>query len=333
VRDYPSVDEIRGLAEELVEIATRIRGRKELRFAPEGGHEAGATPPGDLSGGEKYAVGPDGRYRGTAEDWSMVRAGYQWIPEMFVANVGPEPSGFNSLIDDMDSARKALYDSDSGVDPIGSEIANVQQHLSDWTGTAAETFRYRFLNRIPDAARNQAHIALMLREAMVADQDIYVEVRRNLKDLALTGRTALESITKCGGTDEVIMVLSVIAVVGSIATLAGAPAVWTVVVGLASAGALTAQATRDDPIETDLAADTVDGVLRNVIDAITQLQHDLYWSERKITDALNDNLHQMTDGTHRYGETSTRDAFLPPRPALVGLSMIPVIIERDFQPT
>jgi hypothetical protein len=338
-RDYPSVTEIRRLAEEVAELAARVRGETELRFAPERSPLAGADaadhePPGRHL--DRYAVGPDGRYLGTAADWTRLRECFSWVPDAFVNNAGPEPAGFDPLIEDMNAAWKALYHRESGAEPVGASIRTAESHLRNWSGAAAETFRADFVSRIPAAAKNQAHIAFVLEQSMLADRDLYIEARKDLKALAERTSDALESVTKCGGAESLSLWLNVFAIVGAAPVTVAGPAgeiAVTVAVSTVSGKALVDTAVKDEPVPTDIAADTVDGVLNNMVYAIHGIQRGVYNGERKIVDALWSNQNLMTGMPHAPGEASTRDAFLPPRPALAGESMIPDLVLRDFVPS
>jgi hypothetical protein len=331
-RAHPSLEELRKLGAQVADAAAMARGIHELKFAPEGSPAAGG-PPDDSIAGEKYGTGADGRVLGTHEDWSRLRLGYAWIPELFVSLAGPEPGHLDGLIETMESAWKALYDRDSGADPVGTHIRQAESHLSGWSGVAAETFRTNFLHKIPDSVKSQAQLAFMLQHAALADQDVWVETRLNLRDLAEKTTTALESLDDCGGTDSLITILTVIGIVVSVVALWEVAAVaCTIVASSVAAASLVADKAGESAVEAEVAGDTVETVLQNMVNATDVLRSQIYWSERKITDALRENLDLVHDTTHFHGATSTHDAFLPPRPALVGESMIPSIIRNDFRP-
>jgi hypothetical protein len=310
-RDYPSVAEIREIAEEIAELAARLRMSHELRLVSEG---------------DSTAV------RHLSDNWAKERGAYAWIPDAFVSRIGPEPSSFEPLISSMENAWKAIYDKDSGEERVGSHVRVVESHLSNWSGLTAEAFRVNFLSKIPDSAKNQAQVAFMLQHAMLTDQDVHIEHRRNLKELGNKVKIALEA-TKCYGADEAIVVLTVVGIVASaIALFPGATIACTIIASTASAAALAAGAV-EKPVESDVAADTVDGIVSNMNEAFRKLDEQLFWAERKIITALRDNRYLLTDTTHRSGVASSRAGFLPPRPALVGESMIPSFIRSDFVPS
>jgi hypothetical protein len=333
-RDYPSVEEIRKAAEEVAETAAKVRGRLELRFATEGDAEAGQKPKEFLGRAEdKYATGSDGKYLGTHDDWAQLRGVYSWIPDLFVSYVGPEPAGFDGPVETMERAWKALYDRESGVDPVGTHIRMVESHLSGWSGFTAETFRTKYLHRIPDAVKSQAQLAFVLQHAALADQDVWIEARRNLVDLAAKTKVSLESLGSCGGADSVVMILTVVGIVASVVVLWPAAAVaCTLVASTASAGALIAGTSASEAVEAEVAGDSVDAILQSMVNATDEIRKQIHEAERKIIDGLQHNLGLVSDATHEHGVPSTRDGFLPPRPTLVSDSLVPSAIRADFRP-
>lgn len=334
--DYvPTPEEIRELGNAVLETALWYRGMVELRYAPEGTQDELVPQYHNYEGG-------------TSADWAALRAGYSWIPDYFMRYIGPEPAGFDGPIDVMETAEKQLYD--KGMSPVDSYVELVRNHLTNWTGDAANVFRVNYLVRIPEVTRNQADVANMLKHAMIANKDIFIQARQDLVRVAHKTIDALESMTRCGGASGVVALLAVVAAVATTVAAVGtagaltpaAADTWTFVAGLSSSAtaiipALETEPEFASPIEHDLAADTVNGVLNAMVDAIKRIAQEVDHQERRIVAALQSNLRDMTSGaieTLPNGQRRPRrDNFLAPRPALIAESRDPHRIFEEFIPT
>jgi hypothetical protein len=117
-----------------------------------------------------------------------------------------------------------------------------------------------------------------------------------------------------------LSVVSAVAVVASAGT--AAPAVvagWSFVAGMSGAAAgVFGELEEPPPPDRDLAAETVNGVLQNMIDVVTEIQQEADRGERDIVGALRNDLDLMTSrasDTSPGGEPrSTSEYFLAPRP-------------------
>jgi hypothetical protein len=341
----PTPGEIESAARKVQETAVRVRGELELRYIPErpdhhargiAGRSASDYPM------HPYGVDENGNYLGTAEQWAALRAQYDWVPGVFVDRIGPEPTGFDPLIDAMRSTALALYNGESHEEPVGNPIRQAQSHLGNWSGYAAETFNANFINRIPEVSKHQAFLAGTLQHAMIANKDIFANARRDLKGTAEAAITALEATTKCRGGKAPVYLSVAAAVATMLAGVASAPltggatlapagvAAFTIIAGATSG--LSVAASFDQPVRQDLGADTVDLVLSKTVDAVIAISTEVDKQEKKIVAALHTNLDLLTDTSGGgVGKRSPRDEFLAPRPALIEESRSRTVI-GDFTP-
>jgi hypothetical protein len=332
VADYPSPGDIQAVAKQVKDTAVRVRGETELHYIPIDPHNpltsvyrryAGTKPAQGVTQ-FPYGVGPDGTYLGTDAQWSALDAEYSWIPDEFNRRIDPEPSNFDPLIAEMHSTALTLYNSSSGAETVGAVNREVEKVLAGWVGYANEVFTNNFVNRIPDVAKNQAYFAGMLEQAMVANKDIFVTTRKDLLSTGQQAVTALDSTTQCLGAN-VPLILTVAAAVATVAVgVASIPltggavlapagvAAFTIIAGISSG---LSQAHFPAPQKLDLGADSVDGVLSKMIDAIVNIDRHIDTNERTIVGGLQTNYTALTDSSGGGGDqTSSRDAFLAPRP-------------------
>jgi hypothetical protein len=304
--EVPSAQEIMQLAEQVMLTARRIRVEHELN---------------------PQAMGNRGAPAAAARE-AIQESGYSWVPEYFESHVGPEPSGLDGPIEVMREAESKLYNRDSGVLPIQGFLDDLDDYLGSahWDGDAANKFRTNFLRPIEAVTKNQSLVAFTLKHALVADKELYVRVRQNLKDTASKTIVALEAIAAFCTPGEIVVVLSVASAVATaaavVATLGtAAPAAiagWALVAG-ATSGTAGVVGTLGDPAGAprDLAAETVDGVLQNMIDVITEIQGEVYRQERDIITTLQNDLDLMVGQIvtlPNADQRSTSEDFLTPRP-------------------
>ncbi len=344
--EIPSPGEIDKIAQEVQKIAVRIRGELELRYIPKDpshpargivGRSAVDYP------GNDYGIDANGNYLGTTEQWTALRSQYNWIPEIFARHIGPEPTGFDAAISAMQQAAMALYNGQSHEEPVGSPIRQAQTHLGNWSGYTAEAFNANFINRIPEVAKHQAFLASSLEHAMIANKDIFIQARQDLKRTGETALIALEATTKSGG-GKAVLVLGVVAAVATVAAgVASIPltggaslgpasvAAWTIIAGVSS-GLGAAASQFEEPKKTDLGADTIDLVLSKMIEVIIDISKEVDVQEKKIVRGLNNNFDILTDTSGGgAGKRSPRDEFLAPRPALIEESRSRSV-QHDFMP-
>ncbi|MEQ4303250.1 hypothetical protein ABNF97_17990 [Plantactinospora sp. B6F1] len=212
----------------------------------------------------------------------------------------------------MEQAALALYDDGSDVGPVDGPIRNAERHLGNWSGYTAEAFNTNYINRIPEVTRHQAFLARTLQHAMIANRDIFVEFRKDLKSTAETAITALEATTRSGGGKGAVVAFGVVAAVATVAagavTLGGATiaiASWTIIAGTSS-GLSVAAGGFEEPRKTDLAADTVDQILSKMVDAVIEDLRQVDQQEKKIVTGLQNNIAALN---------GSRKGFLPNRAA------------------
>jgi hypothetical protein len=321
---YPSVGDIIGAADKVVDAAVKMRG-EELRYIPQGKSIWDITDgrlPVDLpgmSGG--IAKGPDGEFLGTDADWAALRDQYMWIVDLFAELCDPDPTQFQPLIDGMEQTALSIHDDPKqlAVSPVSQYVEDARGKIDQWEGEAAETFRVNFINKLELAAQNQAFVAGVMMHAMIAERDIFVKVRQDLLDLAKQTVNAIEAAdnTDPGGIKTIFGVaaaitsfaagVAAIPISGGLLMPAGIGAGLQIISGFSSAMGLPASS---DNKGSPLSAGSVDGVLSKMTGALGQIQFYIAKNEGDVAASLNGWYNELTGpgrATH----------FLPPEPSLV----------------
>jgi hypothetical protein len=341
---YPSPGEITSAANQVVDAAVKMRGEQELRYVPQGDNPwrniAGRSerefpePQAGPYGG--FAVGPDGRYLGTDADWAQLRDQYTGIPDLFAHRIDPDPKLFQPLIDGMEQTALSIHDDPKRLEtsPVSQYIDDASGKLTKWSGEAAETFRSNFVERLKIAADNQAIIAGVMMNAIIAERDIFVMVRRDLLDLAKNTVHAIEAShdKDPGGIKTVLNVAA--AVTGLAAGIASIPTTGGLLLpaglqaGLWIISGFSATASQAVPSGGDnkklsvqvngktitLGAGSVDGVLSHMIDAISAIDNLIASHERDVVKSLS----SCQSALANAGQGGQVNPFTPPPPSLVG---------------
>jgi hypothetical protein len=339
---YPSPSEITSAANKVVDAAVKVRGEQELRYVPLGDNpwrgiagRSAADYPSQAGPYGGFAIGPDQNYLGTDADWATLRDHYAWIPDLFVHRIDPDPALFQPLIDGMEQTALAIHDDRDKVaaSPVSQYIDDASGKISNWKGAAADTFQLNFLSKLKIAARNQAFIAGAMMHAMIAERDIFVKVRQDLLNLA---NQAVNAIEASGNKDPggIKAVLGVVAAVTSLAAgiasipisggllaPAGIQAGLWVISGFSATMGL---AVPSDSTGSPLSAGSVDGVLSNMIDAVSRIDTYIDSHERDVVKSLNSCHSTLTT------EPGRDTLFLPREPSLVHEPDSQ--IHHDFQP-
>lgn len=282
-----SVDEIAARARELRDLAVELKASKELGY-----DEERDGPPQRMP-----HASPDPF--DDKEHWRQLHAAYAWVPDLFVDRVGPDPANFDQLIDRLGAASDRLVDRRTGVNAVEEPVELARNHLRDWHDATAPKF-LDYLVRLKDATRRQGAVAETLRHAMHANRQIYVNTRADLYAIAGTATTALHNITARAG-ESAVVALNVFSAVASVAAAVAGPEIaavgigWDVVSGGSALAALGLEHTAPKPVETDLDADTVDGVLAKTIDAVQRTAAEAERLELTIVGALRRDLGQLVE--------------------------------------
>jgi hypothetical protein len=331
---YVGEDQIRQAAEKLKKAVVDVKGEFELRCTPRDDryHMAGKDAR-DYPGGPYYAYDPvTYRIYGTADDWARLEGEYSWIPDTFVGRVGPDPRPIGALGNPLRSVASKLYFQATArpgqapqraTEPIGEFIHKAGTALADWTGHAAIQFKTNFLEPLPGAAQAQAYLAIALAMAVDGNRDMFLALRKDLHEIATKGAAAVYQVPNCKVPYLSDDTKATLAIVGAVATVAAGiatipvgggavllpsgVAAFTIIAGTSSTlAAPGVGGTKDTPLD----ADTVDGVLGNVVDAIIDVGN--------IVTAKEDDMIKALQETFTVVNDSAAESYMPRRPAVLG---------------
>jgi hypothetical protein len=294
--EVPTADEIRQLAVEVMETAIGVRVQQELN---------------------RQTV----EYSGSFPDQlrAQVSTFYSWIPEFFESHLGPEPASFDGRIDHMQQVERALYDHTSHTMPVGVDLQSLEARMEfdHWDGDAAEDARTKFIYPLDDVIKRQSLVAFTLKHSMLANKEVFVRVRQDLRETATQAITALEALDVLCRSGEVLIALTVVSAVatgvGAATALAGAGLATVTTWELAAAASsglvdlIDAATTPAPPEPPNLKAETVDGVLENMVTAVNMVQQWADQHEQSIANTLRHDLDLMMTA----GEAETFVAPVP----------------------
>lgn len=330
-----------GYASEITNLAVTIRGEYELGYIPrfsEVSWLAGMTYEEFLTANEvdsakgeqwhdngPYAMDENDRYLGTAEQWAALDSEFEWVHSLWVNAPGPEPSDFDSAVQDLDNSAKALYDESTGVQSSQGPYFSATRGIDLWISPAANAFRDNIWYRIPAVIQRQAAVAGVMAHGLHATRVTWAEHRKSLKEIAEKTITALNAV-KVNEADNTEAGLSIL---GGIVALAAIPfsGGGTIPVAAALFGAGASIYTGVSSIEEDkrdkvpLGDSTVAGVLSNMSNAISRADADAEANELDIVDGLESVYDRITDDTSQESVASdTLEEELPPelRPGSFG---------------
>ncbi|MGH3662666.1 MAG: hypothetical protein ACRDT8_15060 [Micromonosporaceae bacterium] len=303
---YP--EELMTLAREIKELAVKKRaeeinedrGLENAKRSGQAGPPPGAARPGIQAGDDEYKALQDL---------------YDWIPEAFEKFTRPNPAEFQPMIDHFSPVMSTFGpDSGGGSSPKGRRATGdtvmgrieAVRYVSSWSGRAADTFK-DFTSPFPLVVGNQREIARTLQEAMKANKAIFVASRGDVEKIANKTKTALKALDDSGGDAAGI----VFSVAGAVAAVLGAVATGgTLPIVLAGvAGAAGVASTVSGAAEAPIAAHTVNDVLANLLQALTEVSGQIYDSERVIARWLDVNFEGVAAG-------GNKDKVVAPRPLL-----------------
>ncbi|MGX7669175.1 hypothetical protein [Plantactinospora sp. DSM 117369] len=141
---------------------------------------------------------------------------YQPFAEM------PDPSAFDPMIEQLAVALNRLARGDSPKDPINGtpcfanptldELSATDPWLARWTGEAAAAFKTNFVDPFPSVVANQFILTSMLKSALEAERELWVNARADIDKIAHDTIAALEQVDECS-TSEWTMTFTVTAAV------------------------------------------------------------------------------------------------------------------------
>jgi hypothetical protein len=273
------------------------------------------------------------------ERWWEIWKDFAWVNDMFqpLSEI-PNPKGSEALATSVaevcgtgelklgeDGNPTGVHDATGGTleDRALNGDANMRDATQDWQGTAANQFRNDFLKDIPTIVANQTALAKTLRSVALANAGLLLAARKDAQELAIKAKAAFDSFEP-GGVDE--GVTTGFAVIAALATIAAGIAAaipsggtslaagLTIVAGVSSAASLAEE--KADPI--GLGADTVQGIIGNVSDAVNKILLTLEDGEDKLVGEVLTPSYLVT--------LEHPDLFVASRPTLIGAP------SGDFRP-
>ena len=333
---FVSDDEIKKAADDLWKAAVYVKGRQELRYAPYGRpkevYNGYGGKDSEMYRDAPFRIGPDKKYLGTADDWAQLNSQYSWIPDAFAQRIGPDPRQIEALKDPLLSVSGKLFFPTTAkqgdippasIGPIGQLMKKADSSVTGWTGDAAAKFKHNFLDPLPEAAQAQSYLAVALAQAIVGNRDMFLGLRHDLLVIAQQGAIAVGRAGECQLPHISDETKAKLALAGAVATVAAGVAsipvgggavflpygvaLFTVIAGTSSGLSVTGLGKKE---EVKLDADTVDGVLGKIVDALIGTDKTLTAKEDDMISALQKMIGMIT------GPAAT--AYMPPKPELLG---------------
>lgn len=229
----------------------------------------------------------------------ILESHFAWIDEHFErAAAFPDPQRsenpiyeLSKICGDEDSVITVDKGESADIDFVGSEgclddlafnqVFSIKDSVSGWKAGAADSFRNQFLTVIPDVVVNQINIARSMRNIIAANQAIIEQSREDTLTLLNNTITAIEYDDGCcAGDDDFMTTLKIVG--GLSAIIAGGVSIYVsggtssaIVAGGFSmlSGAISTydSANSGDSKQVSLSADTVDGVLENMKEGLTEI--------------------------------------------------------------
>jgi hypothetical protein len=243
---------------------------------------------------------------GRAEYRAGVEREFADVPDAFRPLVGfPDPRGYGAKVDDLMSVLRGLSTGDSSdpMVPAGVEIARMHSTaaaLQCWTGVAAQRFRGGFLDRMPALVRNQFAVAVVLRAALLAQQEIWARAREDADQIAEKTLEALDASVDCTRTEWTLT----FTVVASAAAVVAVPLSGGASLALGAVGAVAQVVAATGPAEapqTSFSADEPGEVVERMRDAIALLRGHIRERQDGVAAALRATRELMTDRRELFG--------------------------------
>lgn len=207
--------------------------------------------------------------------------------------------------------------------------AEVEMDVDDWQGTAASSFR-GFFDIMPAVIDNQVTVAKFLGSVAEANAILLQCARRDAIGIIDDTVTALEGLEDDLDFKTLLSVVAALftirsgipdLAVGGIKALAGGVSILTGLSSGTSAISDKAAATRNEATERQISGFTVEEVLRNMVEAVGDVQNSLIDGEALLTTVLGWNttylhLHRaqcVAPRPHTFVKQKDFDKFRPPR--------------------
>jgi hypothetical protein len=211
----------------------------------------------------------------------------------------PDPGDFDSYITDVASGMRSLSVAKSGVsDPISgeqypynTELKNMSTsagYLDEWDGVAMMQFRDDFIAKFEERVLNQFNAAAVIKNALMAEQELWKRARENVCKIVDDGYAALDHMHDCGKNEWTIAlsIVGAVVVIGSaVATAGGTAALALTAVGAAGSIASSVAGTMGDPVDRPFSGESAEAVIKSVREGVKEFEERLKESEDKIKTA------------------------------------------------
>ncbi|MGH8880880.1 MAG: hypothetical protein ACRD0P_26590, partial [Stackebrandtia sp.] len=194
------------------------------------------------------------------------------------------------------------------------EFETAQNLVEPWDGAMAEAFTKNFLNPIPSIMLNHGRLATVLHAEAVKTKEVYKVRRKNAKDIADKSVEAIEAITDSNGGVFAVMFAAIIAA-GTFMTL-GAGGVAFTGAALISGATLAGPFAPGDKEEVPLGADSIEGVLDNMSNALDDIDKSCGEEQNTLNEAMERT--DMMVHPEVFVEDNKQTKLLPLKPELAG---------------
>lgn len=219
----------------------------------------------------------------------------------------PEEGDFSGLVESTGTTRTQLsYNGLAGgsaSDPLGDSVnANaalggveaVADELDEWRGDAASSFRDNVKIPFRFAVPNMFIAACVIHGAATAQQAVWREANKNVKEILENAINAIDSLDDCN-PDEFTAMVTVIASIVSIPVTGGATGFAVALAGVKAA---------NDIAKNGKTFSTGGGEAMNILwntkDALDQVITEVNDGEKKVKTALEGVTGWMTDSPQQY---------------------------------
>lgn len=246
-----------------------------------------------------------------------------WLREMIDDILKPKPSDFDPLIDKTEKLRD-LFGVESHQPGGDSRLRNIdtsKNAIQQWDGAFADNLAEKYFAPLEDVRGNHGRMAKVLNENAIAMKATYVHARGQAKRTLDDGIKAIEAIVDSKGS-ELKILLAILTGATSLITplLPSKTAVQLGSAGLSTLLSNLGEAGPEEQEEVPLGADTPEGVMNNVKEALETVKKKRGDDEDAIIKAVNDSetaiYERMTKSTHQTED----DPIYAPRPTIMDSS-------------
>lgn len=236
-------------------------------------------------------------YGYSREQWDAavetINGMYSEFEDWFMAFGSPNPDDFTELIDTMAAAEENL----GSALGIKSAATLAETDLgANWAGAFSNNLRSNFLAPLSAGITdNQAVLALVLRNALEANQTIYRAAQNDVFNIAQDAIGALGVIGAGDNGKTALAILAAVIPLGGAILMPITAGGSAIAAGVALAAVQAGIAAADEKIPEkaaistyELGAPTVDEVMANVVGALNKEWADIETKEDEIVNSLKD---------------------------------------------